>query len=299
MITGFSRRIRAFVAASSVAMLAHAAEAQAPATRLDSLFSRAQQLVSEGNGAAGRALVDSVLGASSEGSAQFAEALYWRAVLAESGASAQHDYLRLAIEYPSSDRAPDALLRLAQLELARGDREAGVRHLERLSRDYPTSRVAPRADYWRARTLMDSNLPSAMGAACAAIARARASAPAEDVELRNQIDFHARRCDGAGGVAATASDSTGRPASTRPAPPKAPADAAEGRFSVQVAAYARQPDAEALAARLRRRSLGARVVSASDMHRVWIGKYQTRTEANAAMQELKRSGIAGFVVERK
>jgi hypothetical protein len=277
------------------------AQTPAPATRMDSLFARAQQLVSDGNGAAGRALVDSVLGSSSEGSAQFAEALYWRAVLAESGASAQHDYLRLAIEYPSSDRAPDALLRLAQLELARGDRDAGVRHLERLTRDYPDSRLAPRAYYWRGRTLLETNAPATMASACAAIARARTAAPATDVEFRNQIEFYARRCAGVDttSVGAKPADTARAP---RDAPRKPATDSASlrgGRFSVQVAAYGSRPDAEKLAARLTRRSLAARVVSGQNVHRVWIGRYPTRTEATAALQELKRVGIEGFVVEQK
>lgn len=254
-------------------------------TRTDSMFARARQLVADGNGAAGRALVDSVLGSSSEGSAMHGEALYWRAVLAESGASAQHDYLRLTVEYATSPRAADALLRLAQLELARGDRATALRHLERLTRDYPDSPLLSRAHLWRARTLLDG-ATSATGPACASIARARASLSAGDAELRNQIEFYGKRCTGVD--------------TTTKVPPRADSakrDAPGGRFSVQVAAYNQRADADQLASRLQRRGMAARVMSSGGMHRVWVGKHATRTEATAALQELRRARIEGFVVE--
>lgn len=266
---------------SAALLVALPLRAQAPA-RADSLFARARQLVGDGNGAAGRALVDSVLGASTEGAALHGEALYWRAVLSESGAGAQHDYLRVTIEYPTSPRAPDALLRLAQLELARGDREAALRHLERLTRDYPDSPLLARAHLWRARALLEGPV-AAIGPACASVAQARARVAPAEAELRNQIEYYGRRCAGVDTAASGA----------RPQPPAVRA----GRFSVQVAAYRQRAEADALRARLKRRGLDSRVVSAGTMHRVWVGRFATRTEATAAMQELKRTGIDGFIVE--
>ena len=53
-----------------------AASRPLPAT--DSLFRRARRLVSEGDGAAGRALVDSLLRATTEGTPSYGDALYWR-----------------------------------------------------------------------------------------------------------------------------------------------------------------------------------------------------------------------------
>ena len=277
------------VAVAVLSMLAAPAALAQP--RADSLFARARQLVSDGNGAAGRALVDSILGGSPEGSPLHGESLYWRAALSESGTGAQHDYLRVTIEYPNSPRAGDALLRLAQLELARGDREGALRHLERLTRDYPESPLLARAHLWRARTLLDGAVPAA-GPACASIAQARTRAAANDAELRNQIEFYGRRCAGV-------DTTTPRP---RTSPPPGRADSsssrsASGRFSVQVAAYGTRVDAAALATRLKQRGMRARVVSAGAIHRVWVGSHATRTEATAAMQELKRARIEGFVVE--
>src|SRR5437868_15243931 len=98
--------------------------AQPPRTKSDSdnaaLFARARRLVSDGNGALGRVLVDSALAAATPGTSGYAEALYWRATLAERAADAERDYRQIAVEYPQSPRAVDALVRLAQLDLIRG-----------------------------------------------------------------------------------------------------------------------------------------------------------------------------------
>src|SRR4051794_15872374 len=68
----------------------------------DSIFARAKQLVVNGNGAAGRLLVDSVIAATSPDSALYADALYWRAALAATSADAERDYKHLVVEYPLS-----------------------------------------------------------------------------------------------------------------------------------------------------------------------------------------------------
>ena len=122
----------------------------------DSVFLRAQRLVSEGRGSTGRALVDSVLAARVDGSAPYAEALFWRASLAASAVDAERDYRRLAVEFQMSPRSEDALLRLAQMELARGDRAMAVKHLERLALEHPTATARPRASYWMARILFEN-----------------------------------------------------------------------------------------------------------------------------------------------
>ncbi|MFL5582554.1 MAG: SPOR domain-containing protein [Gemmatimonadaceae bacterium] len=203
-----------------LAVAAPAAGAQRPAVpsvpagAVDTmLFVQAQRLVSEGNGAAGRRLVDSVLKESPEGTPGHAEALFWRAVLAASAADAERDYRRLWVEYPNSPRASDALVRLAQLELARGDRDLAMKHLDRLTREYPRSPALPRASYWMARVLLESN---DVARACDALATARATAPASSVELVNQIDFLAQRCDG---VAVASASKAPAPTSAAPSRP--------------------------------------------------------------------------------
>src|SRR6476660_4898735 len=171
--------------------------AQTPARLTDPVFVRAQGLVSDGNGAAGRALIDSVIAATPPTSRIYPEALFWRATLAASAADAESDYKHLVVDYPLAPQAEDALLRLAQLELARGDRDGALAHLQRIPRDYPRSRSLARASYWTARVLFEKNdIPNA----CAANANALSKADSGEIELRNQIQYQGQRCPVAASV---------------------------------------------------------------------------------------------------
>src|SRR6266571_920633 len=82
-----------------------------------------------------------------------------------SAPDAESDYKHIVVDYPLAPQAADALLRLAQLELARGDRDGALAHLERIPRDYPRSKSLARASYWMARVLFEKNdLPNACAA---------------------------------------------------------------------------------------------------------------------------------------
>jgi len=167
------------------------AVAQTTTRPTDPVFVRAQALVSDGNGVAGRALIDSVLSATPPSARLYPEALFWRATLASNAADAESDYKHLVVDYPLAPQAEDALLRLAQLELARGDREGALTHLQRIPRDYPRSKSLARASYWTARVLFEKNdIPNA----CAANANALSKAGADEIELRNQIQYQGQRC---------------------------------------------------------------------------------------------------------
>ena len=168
-----------------------AADAQAPVRTIDPVFVRAQQLVSDGNGAAGRAVIDSVIAANSPTSRIFPQALYWRASLAASAADAESDYKHIVVDYPLAPEAEDALLRLAQLELARGDRDGALAHLQRIPRDYPRSKSLARSSYWTARVYFEKN---DLANACAANAAALAQLGADEVELQNQLQYQGQRC---------------------------------------------------------------------------------------------------------
>jgi cell division protein FtsN len=121
----------------------------------------------------------------------YPEALFWRASLASNAADAESDYKHIVVDYPLAPQAEDALLRLAQLELARGDKEGALIHLQKIPRDYPRSRSLARASYWTARVLFEKNdIPKA----CAANASALAQAGEAEIELRNQIQYQGQRC---------------------------------------------------------------------------------------------------------
>ena len=259
----------------------------------DSAFARAQRLVSGGDGVAGRALVDSVLGASQSGSLAYAEALYWRASLAASAADAERDYLRVSVEYPQSPRAEESLLRLAQLEMARGDRAGARRHLQRLLREHPGGPTSARAGAWATRLAFDEG---DVAAGCAALGASRAALGANDVELRNQLDYYAPRCAaGAAPAAVPPTDTVARAAEPTPARTARPPSRGE-QVSVQVAAYNARRQADALATRLGARGFQARVIGARAPFRVRVGRYATRNEAVAAAGRMKRAGVNGMVV---
>src|SRR2546423_7033489 len=157
-------RWKAFVVVFAI-FIGSRLSAQTPARPIDPVFVRAQALVSDGNGAAGRALIDSMIAATPPYAPLYPQALFWRASLAASAADAESDYKHIVVDYPLAPQAADALLRLAQLELAPGDRDAALGHLQRIPRDYPRSKSLARASYWTARVLFAKN---AIANACAA-----------------------------------------------------------------------------------------------------------------------------------
>ena len=165
--------------------------ASAPASPAESLYVMAQRLVNEGKGVAGRAIVDSLFKVALPGSSAHADALFWRATLATTAAEAERDYRQLTVDYPLSPRAEDALLRLAQLELQRGERALALAHLDRLMREHASGPARARAAYWSARVHFEMN--DAVRA-CRSLSDARSALPAGDIELRNQIEYAAQRC---------------------------------------------------------------------------------------------------------
>ena len=206
-----------------------AAQGPAPASRpplsaTDSIFKRARRLVSEGDGAVGRAIVDSMVRAATEGSPAHGDALFWRGALAETAADAERDYRRVIVEYPLSPYADDALLSLAELEQARGDRAAAYQHLQRFVREHPMGPARARAGLAAARLAFEQR---DLTRGCAMIADARLSA-GNDVELRNQIDYHGTRC----------------PRATASAPPVSPTPNA-GAPSITTSGTARAPTSSA------------------------------------------------------
>ena len=380
----------AYLQGALLSCAATLAVAQTPARPTDPVFVRAQALVSDGNGVEGRALIDSVIKATSPTARLYPEALFWRASLASNAAAAESDYKHIVVDYPLAPQAEDALLRLAQLELSRGDREGALIHLQRIPRDYPRSKSLARANYWTARVLFEKNdIPKA----CAANASALAQVGATEIELRNQIQYQGQRCPLPAVVAAepirpaadaplstppasttasstptSAAMSTADVAATQPAasstharvidpekaavadmvtttasvtpkpvvpsermkPPtegrdtkpsivdpeksptiskpavvkpaattpvtKTPAVSRPGAWSVQVAAYKTQAEADKLTSSLTQRGYQARVDADGAWFRVRIGRYATSREAEEALTRIKANQMTGFVV---
>jgi cell division septation protein DedD len=306
-------RSRRRVAAGCIAALlvclgggfsAAAAQSNGDKATADSVFARARQLVVNGQGAAGRLLIDSVLAATASESAVYGDALYWRGALAVTSSDAERDYRRLIVEYPLSAHVGDALLQLAQLENARGDRGAAITHLQRYLADVPSGDERSRAGLLLVRLLFDQNdLPRA----CTTLRRTMSEVSVQSVELRNQLAYYQPRCAaadvGPGGATPTplpAVDSapkTPRSARADSARAPAPAAASRGRYTLQVAAYTKRGEADALVKRLVARGLDARVDASAKVFRVRIGRYETHAAATAAQRELKAKKITAFVTE--
>lgn len=269
----------------------------------DSAFTRARRLVSGGNGAAGRVLIDSMVAAAPPDSPTYAEALYWRAALAASPADAERDYRRLVVEYPFAPHLGDALVQLAQMESARGDRAAAAGHLERYMLEAPTHPDRAGMGLTLVRLLFDLNdVPHA----CTALKQAMSAVPSGEIELRNQLSYYSARCT-ANDVSPGSRLPVAYPPGATPPPASAKdtnagradssAAATKGRFTLQVAAYQTKAEATRLVTKLAARGLTARVVGSTKLYRVRIGRYDTRAAAVAAQTRLKAKKLNALVTE--
>ena len=289
---------------------------------LDSAVARARRLVNEGAGAVGRSVVDSVLARVTPGSPDEATILFWRATLAESWDAAQQDYLRLMLEFDGSALAGEAMLRLAQGELARGDRAAAEQYLERLARETPEAPARAEAALWHGRLLLERGEAVT---ACPILRDGRARlgraardprAPREATDLLTRYEVLLISC---ANLEATPADTTSaatapvtepRPASapvpaapvpTTPVPttPRGTAPAVE--WTVQLGAYATRDQATAVVRRLGPSLTGVRVdevLGGSYPFKVRFGRFTSRAEAEtAASAHTRRTGASTFVTE--
>jgi cell division septation protein DedD len=337
-IAGAQTTTPAMASTTDSAVLAPAKGDSIPRPANDSLFRRARRMVSEGNGAAGRALVDSLLAAADPSTPAYGDALYWHGALAPTAAAAEADYRRVIVEYPLAYYSGDALLAIAELEQARGDRAGAMQHLQRFVREHPDNPGRGIAALGVARLAFeqrDSTL------ACSMLVEARRSMSPTDVELRNQIEYYGNRCAPAttSGVASAPVPAASAPASApvatptntpakaaaparKPAPatvaketvkPSAKAATREApapkrtttalrtvtRYTVQVAAYNTRADAAALVKKLAARGIRARVSGTSKPFRVRLALHATRKDANAELSAMRKRGIEGFVAEEE
>ena len=290
----------------------------------DTLFLRARRLVAGGSGAAGRALVDSALGASAVGTTEYATALYWRGALSSTAADAERDYRRVIVEYPFSPHSGDALLALAQLEMARGEREPAIDHLQRFLLQRPNDPERVRAGIWLGRMLLEQNQ---LAKGCAVLVRTRASLGDTAVEVRNQVDYYAARCAGvdttppvprlAAGAPQAArvprADSvtvrrspardTARPDSIRrqtPAHRDPPRDsttkAAAGRDTTAKKPRPRRDSTVVDSARRKSIAPNASTSSATGRFTVQVAAYDTRQAAEQLVTRLSARGIVARIV---
>jgi general secretion pathway protein A len=142
-----------------------------------------------------------------------AEYLALRAARSTSATNAERDYERIARVHTGSRQRENALLRLAQFQLARGAHQAALRTLEIMGRDYAASRTAAERQLWTAKAQLASGDTTA---ACASVNNvAAATAPSLPADYATMT----RDCVAFGARADSVRAATARP----PAAPVAPA----------------------------------------------------------------------------
>lgn len=268
--------------------------AQQPRSAGDSVLEHARHLVSSGREEDGRKLVDSLVQASTPQDSIYAEALYVRAAVAPTAAEAERDYRRLLIETPLAPRSGDAMLQLANLLQARGDRRGASEHLQRFLLTHASNPARPRAAVSLVRLLFEQG-QSQEARGCEALQQARQIVPPENFELRNQLEFYTPRCTTYAQPTVTAAAPPPTPTAAPAVAPTAAPAGARAFYSVQVAAYDSDEAAQRVARLLVERGLDARVDGSVRPFRVRIGRYATRAEAVQALETLRSQGHPGFI----
>lgn len=300
----------------------------------DSRLVDAIRQAQEGRGDSARTKVRRLLAATSPTDTIYPQIIYTQAMVASEANEMRRQLQRVAVEYPSSSWADDALLRLVQLDYASSNLEGAARNLERIRLDYPGSILLPQAAYWAARTYFDQKTPEL---ACRWIAEGLTGSRG-NIELQNQLGYLDQRCAGIRAnvaaqsptdsqTASTGTDTAALPSGTtdsvtspltnaspvvptpappdtaaapprpEPSPPAATAPAGTpSRYRVQVTAVRSPATAASLVARLKKQGLAPVIIEEAGLFKVRVGDYPTRAEAVAALPDLKaRLGSGLFV----
>ncbi len=280
---------------------------------------RAQGLMESGDATGARVLLDSLVTNADPLSLDAAEALHWRAVLAERAADGERDWRRLVIDIPLSPRVPEALLRLADMDLVRGRPAAAREEYQRLLSDFPESASRQVASLGIARSYFEErNLP----AGCAAV-QTLGALDGEWALQKRSLELRCKSAAPADSSAATATTTTAATEGTKAgaaltekpvsekATPKGTAEKAEksekaekaekgassGRYALQLAAFESKKEAERVVAKFTARGQVAKVIGTKAPYRVFYGRYATRDDAAEAKARLKKQGQGGFIVE--
>lgn len=264
----------------------------------------AVRLAQEGQGDSARVQVKRILDATPASEPLYAEALYSAGVVAATSGEMERQFRRLVVEFNGSAWSDDALLRLMQMNFARGDLPGVVRTAERLASDYPQSEVIPDAALWAARAYFRQD-HTADG--CRWLAAGLTRADTLNVELRNGLNFLNGRCGpvGQGASGQTAGDTThpvaptsGPEAAPVVTPPSAPAPPRLSVWAVQVASSANQNNADDLVNRLARDGFtGGYVIHDGNTFKVRVGKLAQRADADALLARIRTKHPQAFVVE--
>ena len=261
------------------------------AAQSDPRLIAAVRLAQDGFGDSARAIVKKIADATPAAQPLYAEAIYTAGVIANSTAEMERQFQRVAVEFNGSPWSDDALLKLMQLNFARGDFAGVGRTAERLHSDYPQSEVIPEAALWAARAYFrQSN--NADG--CRWLADGLARSDTMDVELRNGLVFLNGRCGQPGSGTAAQTDST------RPLPKDTVASAPvrQSVWSIQVASSSSTGLGNDAIAKLGRDGFaGGYLFPDGATFKVRVGKLPARADADALLARVRAKYPSAFVVE--
>ena len=311
--------VRGTWAALAGVALFTAAAPQRLSAQSDPRLVAAVRLAQDGQGDSARAVVKRIMDATPVADPVYAEALYTSGVVAGTTAEMERRFQRLVVEYNGSAWADDALLKLAQLNFARGDLAGVTRNVERLASDYPQSEVIPAAAEWAARAYFRED---SIAAGCRWLANGLARADTLDVELRNGLTFLNGRCAQPGAAAQRDSGTAAQASAQTPAPKPvrdtattttttattatssttstAPAPLRPTAWAVQVASSNSQANADALIARLARDGFaGGYVVKDGAALKIRVGRFTARAGADSLIGRMRTKYPSAFVVESR
>lgn len=236
---------------------------------------------------------------------ELARGLWYRALLTVDASLAEMDYRRLVVEFPGSDYAEEALLRLARGAALVGDVAAAHRYLDILVQDYPGS-----PHRLEARSLRDqlaqapdvregdpeADAPGETGLPDPAVARDTVEAadepptelvpdPISDPAAIDTVAADPPAAD-PGDQEETAEEEAGQEMAESD-------DADAGSFAVQLGAFSSPDGARTLAAEVRDEGLDVRVVvvRGSEFFRVRLGAFPTREAAEERAREVEALGF--------
>ena len=198
---------------------------------------------------------------------KLAHARFLRGRMTTDADSAELDYLWVAID-GGGPYAAESWLKLAQLNLMRGDAARAAGDLERLRADYPDSPVLAESWLWSGFSL---EAGGDLSGACEAWGRAidLATAPA-DASVRSQAELSLATCSPAG-----------------------------GQYTVQLGAFRERSAAVSLRQRVEATGLTARIEEPngdSDWYRVRSGHFASREQAEGVARGLTDRGFEAIVV---
>lgn len=210
-----------------------------------------------------------------------ARALMARARLSGDLEATERDYLAVVLGHPSGPYAPEALLRLGQLLLLKGDSYRAGAYLERLIRDYPGSGHRDVGRVWLARSMIVAGRAEE---ACAVLATGLSRAADSGLEALFQVEQR-RACE--------------PPEPDRPTGDTAVVQLPAGDYAVQLGAFRSGVGARRLADSAADAGFETRivVVPPGSLLLVRVGSFPDEEAAKAMAERLGGAGFQTMVVD--